>query len=170
MRERLEGERGMVDEVRLVRVEEPTSEDSGVVREGLVRFNRGVLGETRHWPVVFHLLDEGGGFVGGLSGDVWLERLVIEFVWIDETLRGRGLGRRLIESAEGYAVGCGATHAQLDTYDFQAGREYYERLGYEVFGTLGGSSTPLARFAPDSATAEAGSAVSYFMWKDLRSP
>jgi GNAT superfamily N-acetyltransferase len=159
----------MADEVQLVRVEEPTSEDSGVVREGLVRFNREVLGETRHWPVVFHLVDEDGGFVGGLSGDVWLGRLSIEFLWIEEGLRGRGLGRGLIESAERYGVECGATHAQLDTYDFQAGRAYYEGLGYEVFGTLGGSSTPTGHFAPDNATAEAGSPVSYFMWKDLRS-
>lgn len=141
----------MAAEVRLVRMEEPTSEDSEVVREGLARFNREVLGETRHWPVVFHLLGEDGGFVGGVTGDVWLGRLVIEFLWIDESLRGRGLGRRLLESAEGYAVECGATHALLDTYDFQAGREYYERLGYQVFGVLGEAPEP----------------VSYFMWKGL---
>ena len=142
----------MADAVRIVRVEDPVDGDSEVVREGLVRFNRGVLGQTRHWPVVFHLLDEDGGFVGGLSGDVWLERLSIEFLWIEERLRGRGLGRRLVESAEAYAVGCGATHAQLDTYDFQAGRAYYERLGYEVFGVLGEAPEP----------------VSYYMWKRLR--
>ena len=58
----------MTDELRLVRVEQPVEADSAVVREGLARFNRGVLGLTRRWPVVFHLLRDGGGFVGAVTG------------------------------------------------------------------------------------------------------
>jgi hypothetical protein len=42
-----------------------------------------------------------------------------------------------MEDAEAYALSRGAVGATLETYSFQA-RPFYERLGYEVFSTLGG--------------------------------
>jgi GNAT superfamily N-acetyltransferase len=141
----------MADSPRIERLSEPADADSEAVRHGLVRYNRGVLGPTQHFPVVFHALAEDGAFLGGLTGDVWLKRLSMDFVWLDESLRGQGIGRQLIEAAERYAIECGATHANLDTSDFQVGPAYYEQLGYETFGVLG----------------EAPERLSYFMRKRL---
>jgi hypothetical protein len=42
-----------------------------------------------------------------------------------------------MEEAEVHARSRGAVAATLETYSFQA-RPFYERLGYEVFGTLDG--------------------------------
>ena len=136
----------MPAEPRIVRLPEPTSEEAGAVREGLVRYNRDAVGRTEHFPVLFHLLGEDGAFLGGISGDVWLGRFSIEFLWIEESLRGQGHGQRLLETAERYAVECGATHAHLDTYDFQAGPAYYERQGYEAFGVLGEPPEPVSTY------------------------
>jgi GNAT superfamily N-acetyltransferase len=136
----------VVDELRIEHVDEPSADDSGAVRDGLVRYNLATVGRTTHYPVVFHLLGAGGQFLGGITGDVWLERLSIEFLWIEASLRGRGYGQRLLEAAERYAIECGATHAHLDTYDFQAGPRYYERQGYEVFGVLGEAPEPISYF------------------------
>jgi ribosomal protein S18 acetylase RimI-like enzyme len=116
------------------------------VRDELIQYNLATVGETTHYPVVFHLRGDSGEFQGGITGDVWLDRLSIEFLWIEESLRGQGHGRRLLEAAERYGVECGATHAHLDTYDFQAGPRYYERLGYEVFGVLGEAPEPISYF------------------------
>jgi GNAT superfamily N-acetyltransferase len=140
-----------VPEPRIVQVTPPTAADTEAVRDGLVRYNRRTIGRRRHDSVVFHLLGSRGEFLGGVTGDVWLGRLSIEFLWVDERVRGRGLGRRLLEAAERRGAACGATHAHLDTYDFQAGPVFYERLGYAVFGTLGEPPEP----------------VSSFMWKRL---
>jgi len=136
----------MADELRIAQLAEPTSDDSEALRRGLARYNLGELGQTEHLPVVFHLLGEDGEFRGGITGDVWLDRLSIEFLWIDESLRGNGHGWRLLEAAERYAAECGATHAHLDTYDFQAGPAYYERQGYTTFGILGETPEPVSYF------------------------
>jgi GNAT superfamily N-acetyltransferase len=63
--------------------------------------------------------------------------LMIDGLWVDEELRGRGLGRRLLLAAESIAVERGCRGAWLGTFDFQA-RDFYERQGYTVFAALAG--------------------------------
>lgn len=130
----------MANELRVERLAEPTPADSEVIRAGLVAYNLATLGPTDHYPVVFHLRGDDGEFLGGITGDVWLKQFTVEFLWVDESLRGQGHGHRLLEQAEAYAIECGATVAYLDTFDFQAGPAYYERQGYEVFGVVGAAS------------------------------
>ena len=127
----------MSDPVRIDRLSDPTPADTDAIRHGLVEFNRQVLGPTEHHPVVFHLRGADGKFLGGLNGDVWLGQLTVEFLWVDESLRGQGYGHELLRRAERFAVERGATVAYLDTFDFQAGPAYYERQGYQVFGVVG---------------------------------
>jgi hypothetical protein len=47
--------------------------------------------------------------------------------------------------AEEEAVRRGCVTAWLDTYDFQA-RGFYERLGYELFGTIEGHAPVYPRY------------------------
>ena len=61
--------------------------------------------------------------------------LFIKLLWVSEELRGQGFGRALMSSAEQEALARGCTNIYLDTFSFQA-RDFYERLGYEVFGQL----------------------------------
>ena len=49
--------------------------------------------------------------------------------------RGGGYGKALMEQAELIAVANECAGMWLDTYEFQA-RGFYEKLGFEVFGTL----------------------------------
>ena len=69
------------------------------------------------------------GLVGVLSGG-WL---FIESLWVDDALRGQGIGRALMASAEDHARAQGCHDAWLDT--FQA-RGFYEQLGYVAFAEL----------------------------------
>ena len=50
-------------------------------------------------------------------------------------MRGKGHARKLLESAETYAMERGCIGAHLETFSFQA-RPLYEKLGYEVFGEI----------------------------------
>ena len=54
---------------------------------------------------------------------------------ISDILRGRGVGRELMDRAEVRARERGCHSAWLDTFSFQA-RGFYEKLGYEEFGQL----------------------------------
>jgi len=86
-------------------------------------------------PLGAWLRDERGVFIGGAYGYVNWNWLFINLVWISESARGGGHGRRLILALEQAARERGCTHAHLDTFSFQA-RPFYEKLGYEVFSTL----------------------------------
>jgi GNAT superfamily N-acetyltransferase len=72
-----------------------------------------------------------GGVVGRLSGD----SVYMEIVWNDETVRGTGLGTRMMQLVEDEARRLGAKEAWLYTMSFQA-RPFYEKLGYRQFAEL----------------------------------
>ena len=61
--------------------------------------------------------------------------LHIELVWVSEEARGKNIGSQMVEKAEAFAIEKGSERALLDTTTWQA-RPFYEKLGYEVFGTL----------------------------------
>jgi GNAT superfamily N-acetyltransferase len=73
--------------------------------------------------------------VGGCTGsteDLW-QWFTVDLMWVDEGLRGRGLGRRMLEAAEDEARGRGCRWAKLNTWDFQA-PAFYEGCGYREYG------------------------------------
>jgi ribosomal protein S18 acetylase RimI-like enzyme len=62
----------------------------------------------------------------GFSWNCWRSR---------KNQRGKGCGKALMAQAENIARANGCIGLWLDTYEFQA-RGFYEKLGFEVFGTL----------------------------------
>lgn len=105
------------------------------MRDHLVFYNVGVTGVSAYYPVNFFLRNDRGETMGGLLGSVWGGWLHITFLWIDDAARGRRWATRLMDQAEAYAVERHCHSATLDTHSFQA-RPFYEKRGYEVFGTL----------------------------------
>lgn len=77
--------------------------------------------------------DDGAALRAGLVGVVAGGWLFIESLWVDEALRGQGIGRALMACAEDHARARGCHDAWLDT--FQA-RGFYEQLGYAAFAEL----------------------------------
>jgi GNAT superfamily N-acetyltransferase len=108
---------------------------ANLVRDRLDIFNVGVTGISGYWPVNFFVRSGRGETLGGLLGSIWGGWLNITYLWIDEAVRGKDWGTRLMDEAEDYARERGAHSAVLDTHSFQA-RPFYEGRGYEVFGTL----------------------------------
>jgi len=104
---------------------------------GVDNYNIAATGLADYLPVNLVLRGERGDALGGLLGQLWGGWLQVSHLWVAEAARGVGHGTRLIKDAESYARSRGALGAALETYSFQA-RSFYERLGYEVFGTLDG--------------------------------
>ena len=61
--------------------------------------------------------------------------MYITLLWVSDDLRGQGFGVKLMKAAEKEARRRGIKRAWVDTFSFQA-RSFYEKLGYEEFGTL----------------------------------
>jgi len=116
---------------------EVTPADEARVVRGLLAFNEARIGPADERPVKFVARDSGGAVVGGILGHTRWRWMYIAKLWVDESARGQGLGTRLMEAAEDLARSRGCTDVSLDTFDYQA-RPFYEKLGYELFGTLEG--------------------------------
>jgi ribosomal protein S18 acetylase RimI-like enzyme len=63
------------------------------------------------------------------------DTLYISALWVDERLRGHGVGTQLLQAAEQAARARGCQHMSLDSYNFQA-PGFYQKHGYEVFAVL----------------------------------
>lgn len=123
------------DDVRID--DEVVPADEAQVARGLLAFNEARFGPSGEQTVKFVVRDSAGTVVGGILGHTRWRWLYIAKLWIDESARGRGLGTRLMAAAEDLARSRGCTDVSLDTFDYQA-RPFYEKLGYELFGTLEG--------------------------------
>jgi GNAT superfamily N-acetyltransferase len=87
--------------------------------------------EAQRFALLLH--DQDGGLAGGLFGVLAWQWLFVQALWVDDTWRGRGIGRELLTRAEAYAAAAGCHSVWLDT--FQA-RGFYLALGYQEFGVL----------------------------------
>jgi len=116
----------------------PTSEEvhSGELGRRLRQFNYRFVGEYgQAQPIWSSAKTADGRLVAGLRGFVFLDWLRIEMLFVDETVRRMGLGRRLLVDAESKAQAIGAQHAALETFEWQA-RDFYAKQGYEEFARI----------------------------------
>ena len=93
------------------------------------------LPEQMWQPCSVFLKSDEGEIVAGAIGNTWGQWLFVSDLWVDPLLRRSGHGANLIKEIERQAVQRGCANSFLDTFSFQA-RPFYEKLGYNVFGTL----------------------------------
>lgn len=105
------------------------------VNDGVDLHNIAATGLAEWCPANFFLRGARGDCLGGLTGNIWGGWLHVRFLWVTESARGAGQGRRLLQAAEAYAQERGCAAATLETFSFQA-RPFYERQGYRVVGQL----------------------------------
>jgi predicted N-acetyltransferase YhbS len=73
--------------------------------------------------------------IGGLYGKISYRWLLIDLVSVPESMRGQGIGERLMRMAEEVAQKKNCTGIWLETFSFQA-PGFYQKLGYTEFGRL----------------------------------
>ena len=127
-----------MDEVKSdIRIDgEMSPADEATIVRGLLAFNEAWLGPANDQPVRLVARDD-QGVAGGLLGHTRWKWLYVAKLWVDERARSRGIGTQLLQAAENIGRERGCTDVYLDTFEYQA-RPFYEKLGYELFGTLDG--------------------------------
>ena len=93
------------------------------------------VGEAREFGIFVR--GDDGRVLAGISGIVWGGYCELQAMWVDEALRGRGLGRALMARAEAEARLRGCALVVFHAYDLLA-TGLYERLGYETAGVIEG--------------------------------
>lgn len=107
------------------------------VRQGLRNADPADVGRRDYEALALTLRDVSNTIVGGAYGATMWGWLMIDGLWVQASLRGRGLGGQLLRRAEAIAMQRGCRGSWLGTFDFQA-RGFYERHGYTVFAALPG--------------------------------
>lgn len=103
---------------------------------GLKTFNEQVTGYNDRRLLAVQVQDaDRREALGGISGWTSLGMLCIELFYVPETLRGSGLGARLLQACEDEARRRGCRTAMLYTLSFQA-PGFYEKHGWQKFGEV----------------------------------
>ncbi len=79
----------------------------------------------------FFVRDQQGRIMAGCGGVMSYGCLYTGSLWVAESLRGKGIGTRLLQAAEQLALQRDCTMATVHTMDWEA-LELYKNLGYEV--------------------------------------
>jgi GNAT superfamily N-acetyltransferase len=114
---------------------DPPPEELAYLSERLTAFNDGDVGASRRKALAVFVRDDAGAVVAGISGYTAWGWLYIQWLWVDERLRGQRMAGKMLDAAEHEAMRRGCRNAWIDTFNPVAARTY-RRQGYQPFGTL----------------------------------
>ncbi|MGW6281418.1 GNAT family N-acetyltransferase [Kribbella sp. NPDC055071] len=120
--------------IDVVLTDEPSDADVAVISAGLDEFNLTAAGIQDRQSLAV-LVKEGDRTVGGLSGRTSLGLWFVDLLYLPDSLRGSGLGSRVLEQAETEARRRGCVSGFVFTIDFQA-PDFYARHGWKEFGRI----------------------------------
>ena len=121
----------------------PSTADEARLRNALYEFNCKATGYRDGRMLSCFLKDDDGRLTAGISGYTWGGYAHVDYLWVEENLRGTGLGSRLLEAAEREARARGCKTIVLDTHSFQA-PEFYRNHDYVQAGIT--TDTPVGHF------------------------
>ncbi|GIU16507.1 N-acetyltransferase GCN5 [Shewanella sp. c952] len=101
------------------------------VEDKIAEFNWQNWEVSERLPLGLKLESDTGELLAGFSGRTFGNWLMIDNLWVSESLRGQQIGHKLLIEAEQTARAKGCSYAILDTLNFQA-KPFYEARGYEV--------------------------------------
>jgi len=114
---------------------DPLAEELTFLAERLTAFNDGDVGASGRKALAVFVRDEDGAVVAGISGYTAWGWLYVQWLWVDERLRGQHVAGDMLDAAEREAVKRGCRNAWIDTFNPVAAKAY-ERQGYRPFGEL----------------------------------
>jgi GNAT superfamily N-acetyltransferase len=139
------------EDVELTVEDEPAAADVAALIAGLDSHRRASIGLADDTQPIGVFVRRDGRLVAGADGRTQWGWLYVAHLWVDDELRGTGLGTRVLQAIEDAARVRGCRAVFLDTLEFQA-KPFYEKLGYSEFGHL------------DDYPA---GGVKHFLWKQL---
>lgn len=114
---------------------DPAAEDLKRLQEQLAAFNESDVGPDARLPLAVFVRNDEGVLTAGISGYTAWGWLYMQWLWVDETMRGKRLAGQMLEAAEREAAARGCVGALIDTFSPIAAKAY-ERQGYKPFGVL----------------------------------
>jgi ribosomal protein S18 acetylase RimI-like enzyme len=123
--------------LRLVVEDAPALADLALLEERVAEAAVAAAGLGDEKELGVFVRDEDGTILAGVSALVWGGYCELQALWVEESLRGRGLARALMARAETEARLRGCALVVFHAYDLLA-PGLYERFGYETVGIVEG--------------------------------
>ena len=116
---------------------EPNPIDKRVMIDGMLAYHasKGHIRKSETFSVV--IKDQSEKLLGCVMVSFLWNGMSIQSLWVDDAVRGQGLGKKLMTMVEEEGVRRGCTIAYTDTFTWQA-PGFYEKLGYKIYGKLEG--------------------------------
>ena len=121
--------------MELTNVLPPQDNEFAALKAGLTKYNESHIGSVLREKVSSFIKDKSGNIVGGVLGEIHWDWMHIQGLWVDESIRKRGWGAKLLAHIEAYALSQDITNIRLETTTFQA-LGFYIEAGYDIFGQL----------------------------------
>ncbi len=124
-----------------------SQEEMKIVGAGLHNYVREYIRARKYTPgrAINLVVKDKDKVVGGLLAWTPIMNLAIEQIWLDEGYRGLGYGTKLVLEAERIAKENKCIACQTYALSFQA-PEFFQKLGYKVFGVDDGYPDPIKEY------------------------
>ena len=121
--------RSSIGEMEYTITDTPTEHEKQEIFEHLLAFNLSRIEDRNPKEIAIFLENENGKKTAGLIGDTHGNWFEVNYFWVSEELRGRGVGKEMLAIAEKTGKDRGCKYAFLNTFGFQA-PGFYEKQGY----------------------------------------
>lgn len=111
--------------------------DAKRLSQGLTQHAASVGVETELADMCVLAHDAAGALMGGVTAGTGWALCYVKLLWVHESQRRQGLGRKLMDMVEEQALARGCHTMAVDTYNYQ-GPEFYPKLGFREYGRLDG--------------------------------
>ncbi|MCJ1909689.1 GNAT family N-acetyltransferase [Planococcus ruber] len=119
-------------------VQQKIKEDREFIRQKVIEHNMASVPDEVKSPideVSFIARSDNGEIIGGITGTGFWQHMHIDFLWVDESVRGQRIAEQLMKQMEEYARQAGCRLMVVDTFSFQA-PGFYKKQGFTQFGVL----------------------------------
>ena len=124
-----------MSDVTLELTAEPSASELEAIGQGLRDFNTADVGPSGRIALAVLVRDASSKILGGISGYTAWGWLYVQWLWLDDGLRGKGMAGRMLQMAEDEAINRGCHGAYIDSFNPVA-LKVYRRQGYVPFGEL----------------------------------
>ena len=118
-----------------IRLDNKEPEKAQEIGNQIRAYNRSKREKAESESLNLYVEDEKGDLLAGLVAETFGNWLEIEYLFVEEELRGQGIGSKLLQQAENEAKNRNCRFAFVNTYQFQA-PDFYQKHGYKEVFTL----------------------------------